>query len=117
MFEDDREYTRFAHAQLLRNWGEQRPTSQEDLNSSVTVEVERVHCTVEVERVHCTGMGVLLVSFLYLGTWLLLECVVNGALYLLSLLQILFPRKDHRLRTFANTVLRTIVNWEQRKRK
>jgi hypothetical protein len=30
-----REYTMFAPAQLLRNWGEQLPSNQGDLDSSV----------------------------------------------------------------------------------
>jgi hypothetical protein len=33
----------FAPAQLLRNWGEQRPSKKGDLYSSVTGEVERVY--------------------------------------------------------------------------
>jgi hypothetical protein len=38
-----REYTMFAPAQLLRNWREQRPSSQGDLISNVTGEVGKVY--------------------------------------------------------------------------
>jgi hypothetical protein len=38
-----REYTVFASAQLLRNWREQRPSSQGDVNSSVTGEAGRAY--------------------------------------------------------------------------
>jgi hypothetical protein len=37
-----REYTKFVHSQLLRNWREQRPNNKDDLDSSVTREVGRV---------------------------------------------------------------------------
>jgi hypothetical protein len=53
-----RDYTTFAHAQLLRNWREQRPSSQGDLDSSVTGEIGRV-CYTGVE---------LLLKFLYRST-------------------------------------------------
>jgi hypothetical protein len=66
-----REYTMFAPAQLLRHWREQRRSNQGDLDSSVTV---------EVGRVYYTGVDLLLTSFLYRTTWLLLGCVLNGTL-------------------------------------
>jgi hypothetical protein len=40
-----REHTIIAPAQLLRNWREQRPSNQSDLDSSVTEEVGRVYYT------------------------------------------------------------------------
>jgi hypothetical protein len=64
-----REYTMFTPAQLLRNWREQRPSNQDDLDSSVSV---------EVGRVHYTGVGILVISFLYRSTRLLLGWVLNG---------------------------------------
>jgi hypothetical protein len=39
------EYTMFAPAQFLRNWREQRPCIQGDLDSRVSVEVGRVYYT------------------------------------------------------------------------
>jgi hypothetical protein len=50
MFENEhthsaRKFTMFAHAQLLRNWREQRPSNQGDLDSSATVKVSRVYYT------------------------------------------------------------------------
>jgi hypothetical protein len=41
-------------AQLLRNWREQRPSNQDDFNSSVTG---------EVGRVYSTGVDLFLISF------------------------------------------------------
>jgi hypothetical protein len=58
----------FAPAQLLRNWREQRPSNQGDLASSVTG---------EVGRIYYTGVNLLLISFLYRSTQLLLACVIN----------------------------------------
>jgi hypothetical protein len=40
-----REYTMFAPSQLLRNWCEQRPSKNSDLDSSVSGEVGRVYYT------------------------------------------------------------------------
>jgi hypothetical protein len=37
-----RKYTKFPPAQLLRNWREQRPSNQDDLDLSVMGKVERV---------------------------------------------------------------------------
>jgi hypothetical protein len=51
-----REYIMFAPAQLLRNWCEQRPSNQGNLDSSVTG---------EVRRVYYTRVDLLLISFLY----------------------------------------------------
>jgi hypothetical protein len=47
MFENEhtREYTMFAAAQLLRNWREQRPSNNGDLDSNVTGEGGRVYYT------------------------------------------------------------------------
>jgi hypothetical protein len=56
------EYTMFPHAQVLRNWRQQRPSNKGELDSSVTG---------EVGRVYYTGVDLLLVSFLYRSTWLL----------------------------------------------
>jgi hypothetical protein len=39
------EYTIFAPAQLLRNWREQRPSNEDNLDSTVTREAERVYFT------------------------------------------------------------------------
>jgi hypothetical protein len=44
----------FAPAQLLRNWREQWPRNQDDLDSSVMV---------EVGRVYYTGVDLLLILF------------------------------------------------------
>jgi hypothetical protein len=68
----DHEYTMFAPAQLLRSWREQRPSSQCDLDSSVTG---------VVGRVYYTGVDPLLISFLCNSSWLLLGCVLNGTAY------------------------------------
>jgi hypothetical protein len=54
-----REYAMFAPAQLLRNWREQRPSNQGDFDSSVAR---------EVGIVYYTGVGQLLISFLYRST-------------------------------------------------
>jgi hypothetical protein len=35
----------FASAQLLHNWREQRPSDEDELDTSVTGEAGRVHCT------------------------------------------------------------------------
>jgi hypothetical protein len=51
-----RVYNMFASVQLLRNWREQRPSNQGDLDSSVTG---------EGGRVYYTGVDLLLISFLY----------------------------------------------------
>jgi hypothetical protein len=68
MFENEHtsacEYTMFARAQLLRNWCEQRPSSQGDLDSSVAV---------EIGRVYYAGVDLLLISFLCRSAWLLLR--------------------------------------------
>jgi hypothetical protein len=64
-----REYTMFEPTQLLSNWREQRHSNQGDLDSSVTG---------EVWRVHYTGLNLLLVSFLYSSTWLLLGGILIG---------------------------------------
>jgi hypothetical protein len=48
---------------------EQRPSDKGDLDSSVTG---------EVAKVYYTGVGLLLILFLYRSTWLLLSCVLNG---------------------------------------
>jgi hypothetical protein len=68
-----REYIMFAHAQLLSNWREQRPSNKGDLESSVTGESGSVLHVVDL----------LLILFLYRSEWLLLGCVVSGrpALY------------------------------------
>jgi hypothetical protein len=54
-----REYTMFARAQLSRNWREQRPSNQGDLDWSVTE---------EVGRVHYTRVDLILISLLYCST-------------------------------------------------
>jgi hypothetical protein len=65
-----REYTAmFAPTQLLRNWREQRPSNKSDIDSSVMW---------EVGRVYYTGVDLLLISFLYRSSWLMLSCVLNG---------------------------------------
>jgi hypothetical protein len=62
------EYIMFAPAQLPRNWLEQRPSNQGELDSSVTG---------EVGREYYTGLDLLLIPLLYRGTWwLLLSCVL-----------------------------------------
>jgi hypothetical protein len=60
-----REYTMFVPTQLFGKWREQRPRNQGDLDG-------------EVGRVCYTGVDLLLISFLYRGTWLLLVCVLHG---------------------------------------
>jgi hypothetical protein len=52
----------FAPAQLLHNSCEQRPSNQGGLDSSVTG---------EVGRVYYTGVDVLLISFLYRSTYVI----------------------------------------------
>jgi hypothetical protein len=66
-----REYTMFAPAQLLRNWREQRPSNNGDLDSRVAG---------EIGIVYYTGVDLLLVSFLYRSVRLLLGFVLNGTL-------------------------------------
>jgi hypothetical protein len=56
-----REYTMFAPAQLLRNWREQRPSNQGDLDSSVTG---------ETGTAFYTGVNLLLIEFLFCSSWL-----------------------------------------------
>jgi hypothetical protein len=63
------EFTMFVPAQTLRNWREQRPSNQGDLDSSVTGRLGEYY----------TGVNLLLISFLYRRN-LLLGCVLNGAL-------------------------------------
>jgi hypothetical protein len=64
-------YTILVPAHLLRNWREQWPSNKSDLVSSITG---------KVGRVHYAGVDLILISFLYRSTWLLLGCVLNGAL-------------------------------------
>jgi hypothetical protein len=59
----------FTSARLLCNWRDQRPSNQDDLDSSVTR---------ETGRVYYMGVDLLPISFLYRRTWLLLGCVLNG---------------------------------------
>jgi hypothetical protein len=54
-----REYTMFAHARILRNWHEQRPSIYGDLDTNVMGDVAGV-C--------CVGVDLLLISFMYRGT-------------------------------------------------
>jgi hypothetical protein len=60
------EYTMFTPAQLFYSWHGQWPSSQGDLDLSVTR---------EMERVYYTEVGLLLISCLYCSTWLLLGCI------------------------------------------
>jgi hypothetical protein len=64
-----REYVMFASAQLLSNWRDQRPSNQDDLDSTVTG---------KAGRVYYTGVDLLLISFLYRSTRLMFGCVLNG---------------------------------------
>jgi hypothetical protein len=65
----DREYTMVSHAQILRNWSEQRPSNNGDLDWSVTGD----------GRVYHTSMDLLLITFFYRNMWLMFGCVLNGA--------------------------------------
>jgi hypothetical protein len=67
---------------------EQRPSNQGDLDSSVT--------GVGDGKVYYTGVDLLLISFLYRSTWLLLGCVLNGTLCIIRLVT-----KDDRVRHVA----------------
>jgi hypothetical protein len=63
-----REYIMFAPAQLLCKWHEKRSINRDDLYSSHG----------EVGRV-LHGVGLLLISFLYRSTRLLLDCFLNDS--------------------------------------
>jgi hypothetical protein len=67
-------YAMVARARLLRNWYEQRPANQSDLDWSVTA---------EVGRLFYGGWppSDFILSFLYRSTWLLLGCVLNGTFF------------------------------------
>jgi hypothetical protein len=62
-----------APAQVLRNRHEQRPSNQDDLESNVTG---------EAGPFYYKGVDLILISFVYHSTSLLLGCVLNGTLYI-----------------------------------
>jgi hypothetical protein len=61
------EYAMFTPAQLLHNWPQQWPSNQGDLDSSVVGRLGHW------ER----GVDLILISFLYYNTELLLGCILN----------------------------------------
>jgi hypothetical protein len=61
----------FAPVQLLHNWREQRPNNMGDLEPRVTE---------EVGRVYYREVYLLLIPLLYISTWYLMGCVLNGTL-------------------------------------
>jgi hypothetical protein len=95
-----REYIMFAPAQLLRNWPEQRPSNKGDLDSSLGGGGGY--------GVFYTAVDLLLVSFSYHSTELLLGCVLNCTLCI-SLTEVVRDMNSavHSMRTEFTNPLQT----------